>query len=71
MFASWKKFQIIGAFFGAVKRKNGAGFQFLFEMVNLNEIFYVMKVVGKIHLGVLLIDRIVNFHFHSILEFSD
>jgi hypothetical protein len=40
-------------------------------MVNLDEIFYVTKVVGKIFLGVFLIVRIVNFHFNPILEFSD
>jgi hypothetical protein len=33
--------------------------------------FYVMKVIGKIHLGIFLIGSIVNFHVHPILEFSD
>ncbi len=40
IFVSWKKFQTIGVFFGAVKRKNGAVFQNFFEMVNLYEILY-------------------------------
>jgi hypothetical protein len=43
---------------------------FFFKMVNLNEIFYVMKVIGKIHSGIFLVGRIVNFHFRTNLEFS-
>jgi hypothetical protein len=30
-----------------------------------------MKVIGKIHLGISFIGRIVNFHFHLFLDFSD
>jgi hypothetical protein len=70
-FASWKIFPIIGGLTEAVQRKNIEIFRNFFEMVNLHEIFYVTKVIGKIHLDVLLIGRIVNFHFHPILEFSD
>jgi hypothetical protein len=56
-------------FLGAVKRQNGAIFQNIFlEMVNLYEIFYVMKVVGKIYLGISFIGRIINFHFRPFLE---
>jgi hypothetical protein len=57
-------------FFWNVEKKNGAVFQNIFEMVNLNEIFDVMKAVGKIHLGISFIDIIVSFHFHPLLEFS-
>jgi hypothetical protein len=69
---------VIGKFFRppafflrAAKRKFEATFHNFFDVVNLNEIFYVMKVIGKIHLGVFIIGRIVNFHFRPILEFSD
>jgi hypothetical protein len=34
------------------------------------EIFYVMKIVGKIHLDISFIGRIDNFHFGPILEFK-
>jgi hypothetical protein len=30
-----------------------------------------MKVIGKIHSGIFLVGRIVNFHFHTNLGFSD
>jgi hypothetical protein len=70
-FAHLKNFSATGGFSGAENRKNEAVFREFFEMVNLDEIFYVTKVVGKILRGVFLIDRIVNFHFRPILEFSD
>ncbi len=70
-FAHWKNFSGHQRFFrSGIKKKWITFFNFL-KMVNLNEIFYVMKVVGKILRGVFLIGRIVNFHFHPILEFSD
>jgi hypothetical protein len=69
-FAHLENFSPTGGFSGAENRKNEAVFR-EFEMVNLDEIFYVMKVVGKILRGVFLISRIVNFHFRPILEFSD
>jgi hypothetical protein len=37
----------------------------------LYEIFYVMKVVGKIRVAIFHIGRIVDFHFRLFLEFSD
>ncbi len=70
-FAHLENFSATGGFSGAENRKNEAVFREFFEMVNLDEIFYVMKVVGKILVGVFLISRIVNFHFRPILEFSD
>jgi hypothetical protein len=70
-FAHLKNFPATGGFLRAENRKNEAVFREFFEMVNLYEIFYVMKVVGKILVGVFLIGRIVNFHFHQFLEFSD
>jgi hypothetical protein len=42
-----------------------------FDATNLYEIFYVMKVIGKIPVGVFLIGRINMFHFRPFLEFSD
>jgi hypothetical protein len=51
-------------FLRAANRKNEAVFRDFFEMVNLNEFFYVTKVIEKILWGVFLIGRIVNFHFH-------
>jgi hypothetical protein len=36
----------------AAKRKIEATFHNFFDVVNLTEIFYAMKVFGKIHLGV-------------------
>ncbi len=71
IFGDCKIFPITGGFSGAAKRRNDEVFRNIFKMVNLNEIFYVMKVVGKIHLGISFIFRIVNYHFHPILEFSD
>ncbi len=41
-------------------------FMIFFRMVNLNELFFVTKVVGKILWGIFLIGRIVYFPFHSI-----
>ncbi len=70
-FARVEIFPATGGFSGAENRKNEAVFREFFEMINLDEIFYVMKVVGKILWGVFLIGRIVSFHFHPILEFSD
>jgi hypothetical protein len=70
-FARLKKFPATGCFSGAENRKNEAVFREFFEMVNLDEIFYVTKVVGKILRGLFLIGRIVNFHFHQFLKFSD
>jgi hypothetical protein len=52
-----------------VKRKKWSGFSKYFQNGHL--VFYVMKVVGKIHLDVFVIGRIANFHFHPILEFSN
>jgi hypothetical protein len=66
-FAHLKNFPATGGFLGAANRKNEAAFSDFFEMVNLYEISYVTKVVGKIRRGVFLIGRIVNFHFHLIL----
>jgi hypothetical protein len=59
------------SFWARSKGKMERFFLNIFKMVNLNEIFYVMKVVGKIQLGISFIGRIVNFHFRPILEFSD
>jgi hypothetical protein len=42
---------------GAENRKNETVFRKFFEIVNLDEIFYVMKVVGKILVGVFLISN--------------
>ncbi len=70
-FAHLENFSATGGFSGAENRKNEAAFREFFEMVNLDEIFYVMKVVGKILVGVFLISRIVNFHFRPILELFD
>jgi hypothetical protein len=69
-FAYLEKFPAIGGFPGAENRKNEAVFHDFFEMVNLYEIFYVMKVIGKILWDIFLISRIVSFHIHPILEFS-
>ncbi len=70
-FAHLEKFPATGGFPGAKNRKNEAVFREFFKMVNLDEIFYVMKVVGKILRSVFLIGRIVDFHFGPILEFYD
>jgi hypothetical protein len=70
-FAHLENFPATGGFLGAANRKNEAVFLTLQKTVTLYEIFYVTKVVGKIHRGVFLIGRIVNFHFHPFLEFSD
>jgi hypothetical protein len=64
-------FLTISGFFRAAKRKNKAVFRISLKMANLYEIFYIMKVIGKIHLGYFLNGRTVNFHFRLILEFSD
>jgi hypothetical protein len=69
-FGDWKIFPTAGVFLRA-KRKIEADFLYFFDVINLNEIFYVMKVIGKIHLGVFVIGRIINFHFRPIFEFSD
>ncbi len=53
------------------KKKIKGIFNIFFDMVNLNEMFYVMKVIGKIHSGIFVVGRIVNFHFRTNLEFSD
>jgi hypothetical protein len=66
-----KTFRQPAFFLRAAKRKIEATFHNFFDVVNLYEIFYVMKVVGKIHWGVFVIGRIVNFHFRPILEFFD
>jgi hypothetical protein len=58
-------------FLRAAKRKIKVIFHNFFDAVNLKEIFYVMKVIGKIHWSVFVIGRIVDFHFRPILEFSD
>ncbi len=71
IFADWKFFLTISGFFRAAKRKNKAVFRISLKMANFNEIFYVMKFIGKIHLGYFLNGRIVIFHFRLILEFSD
>jgi hypothetical protein len=47
-FAHLKNFLATGGFLRAKNRKNEAVFREFFEMVNLYEIFYVMKFVGKI-----------------------
>ncbi len=70
-FATWKNFPITGDFPRVEKRENEAVFLTLQKTVNLYEIFYVMKVMGKILWGVFLIGRIVNFNFHTFLEFFD
>jgi hypothetical protein len=54
-FARLKNFPATGGFSGAENRKNDAVFRKFFEMVNLDEIFYVVKVVGKILVGVFII----------------
>jgi hypothetical protein len=71
IFADWKFFLTISGFFRAAKRKNKAVFRISLKMANLYEIFYVMKVIGKIYLGYFLNGRTVNFHLRLILEFSD
>ncbi len=70
-FAHLENFPATGGFSGAENMKNETVFREFFEMVNLDEIFYVTKVVAKILRGIFLIDRIVNFNFRLILEFSD
>jgi hypothetical protein len=70
-FSHLENFPATGGFTGAKNRKNEAVFRNFFKMVNMYEIFYVMKVVGKILWGILLIGRIVYFNFHPFLEFSD
>jgi hypothetical protein len=65
-FAHPQNFPATGSFSGAENSKNEAVFREFFEIVNLDEIFYVTKVVGKILRGVFLIGRIVNFHFRLI-----
>ncbi len=52
------------------KRKMRRFFIIFFEMVNLYEIFYVMKVVGKILWGVFLIREFSDSRFGSYLRFS-
>jgi hypothetical protein len=69
-FVHFESFPITGGFLRAENKKNKAVLREFFEMVNLYEIFYVMKVVGKILWGISLIGRIVNFYFHQFLEFS-
>ncbi len=69
-FVHFESFPTTGGFLRAANRKNEAVLNDFFEMVNLNEIFYAMKIVGKILRGISLIGRIVNFHFHQFLEFS-
>ncbi len=69
--ATWKNFPITEDFSRAKKRKNKAVFRNFETSVNLYEIFYVMKVVGKISVGIFHIGRIVYFHFRLFLEFSD
>jgi hypothetical protein len=59
IFATWKKkFPITGDFPRAEKRENEAVFLTLQKTVDLYEIFYVMKVMGKFLWGVFLIGRI-------------
>jgi hypothetical protein len=70
-FAHLVNFPATGDFPEAENRKNEAVFREFFEMVNLYEIFYATKVVGKSPRGIFLIGRIINFHFRPILEFSD
>jgi hypothetical protein len=69
--ATWKNFPITENFSTAKKRKNKAIFRNFETSVNLFEIFYVMKVVGKIRIRVAIfhIGRTVNFHFHPLLNF--
>jgi hypothetical protein len=50
--ATWKFFSITEDFSTAKKRKNKAVFRNFETSVNLYEIFYVMKVVGKIRVGI-------------------
>jgi hypothetical protein len=69
--ATWKKKSITEDFSTAKKRKNKAVFRNFETSVSLYEIFYVMKVVGKIRVTIFHIGRIVNFHFRLFLEFSD
>jgi hypothetical protein len=57
--------------FWSGEEKNGAVFQKFFETVNLYEIFYAMQVVGKIYLSISFIGRVVDFHFHTVLDFSN
>jgi hypothetical protein len=70
-FGDWKNFPTAVVFLRAAKRKIEATFHNFFDVVNLYEIFYVMKFIEKIHLGVFVIGNIVYFHFRPILEFSD
>jgi hypothetical protein len=69
--ATWKNFPITEDFFRAKKQKNKAVFQNFETSVNLYEIFYVMKVAGKIRVAISHIGRIVYFHFRLFLEFFD
>jgi hypothetical protein len=69
--ATWKIFPITEDFSRAKKRKNKAVFQNFETSVNLYEIFYVMKVVGKIRVAIFHIGRIIYFHFRLFLEFFD
>jgi hypothetical protein len=69
--ATWKNFPITEDFSRAKKMKNKAVVRNFETSVNLYEIFYVMKVIGKISVGIFHIGRIVNFHFRLFLEFSD
>jgi hypothetical protein len=69
--ATWKNFPITEDFSTAKNRKNKAVFRNFETSVNLYEIFYVMKVVEKIRVGIFHIGRTVNFRFHPLLEFSD
>ncbi len=50
--ATWKKFPITEDFSTTKKWKNKAVFRNFETSVNLYEIFYVMKVVGKIRVGI-------------------
>jgi hypothetical protein len=59
--ATWKNFPITEDFSTAKKRKNKAVFRNFEASVKLYEIFYVMKVVGKIRVGI--------FHIGSLLSF--
>jgi hypothetical protein len=47
-FARLKNFPATGGFSEAKNRKNEAAFREFFEMVNLDEIFNVTKIFGKI-----------------------
>ncbi len=69
--ATWKNFSITEDFSRAKTRKNKAVFRNFETSVHLYEIFYVMKVVGKIRVTIFHTGRVVDFHFRLFLEFSD